>query len=345
MALSCIKAFLPDILPDEKWMSIDQGRQILYDRAPSNMQLPPDMKPLERLLGYSFTKKSLLIEATTHPSYNFPGVHASLDQLEFLGDAVLDYLVVTEIFCARSPPLKHFDMHLLRTALVNADFLGFLAMEWSVPQQRYEVVTPPDTPGQRHTPGDRHMAEPPLEKKERELPLWAFMRYDSEAITALQGGTSRRFVALRAQIKTALTGGDHYPWALLARLHGQKFLSDVFESVLGAVWVDSGSLDACKEMLMRAGLLPYLRRLVADGVHFLHPKEELGQLAVDKKVRYTVESRDNAEDGDVVFLCKVFVGDELLAEVDDGVTREEARTKAAEQAVRALKEKATGLQR
>ncbi|AEO71724.1 uncharacterized protein THITE_2033760, partial [Thermothielavioides terrestris NRRL 8126] len=132
-ALACMSLFLPEF----EWKSIEQGREILYNEAPHDEPLPVTMRPLESLIGYTFTKKALLVEAMTHPSCTGPGIRASLDRLEFLGDAILDYIVVNRLF---SDPagLDNSTLHLLRTALVNADILGFLVMEWAIEQDRVD---------------------------------------------------------------------------------------------------------------------------------------------------------------------------------------------------------------
>ena len=54
---------------------------------------------LEQTIGYVFRDRSLLERALTHKSYRFerpssePGVLGDNEQLEFLGDAVLGFLV------------------------------------------------------------------------------------------------------------------------------------------------------------------------------------------------------------------------------------------------------------
>ena len=137
-AISCLSLFLPDF----EWHSIERGREILYNEAPADEPLPVTMRELESLIGYTFTKKSLLVEAMTHPSCTGPGVRASLDRLEFLGDAILDYIVVTALYGITAPaPLPTSTLPLLKTALVNADILAFLVMAWSLPQDRIDVTS------------------------------------------------------------------------------------------------------------------------------------------------------------------------------------------------------------
>jgi dsRNA-specific ribonuclease len=217
------------------------------------------------------------------------------------------------------PRLPHHQMHLRKTAMVNGDFLAFAVMEnglWqseSVVTEDLEVV-----------------------KKETSLPLWKFMRHASVAIGLEQNSTAERHQALRDDILAAMETGTHYPWALLARVRAKKFFSDLFEALLGAVWVDSGSHEVCEAVLARFGILSYLDRILRDNVHVQHPKEELGHWAVTQTVTYKIDVQETRE-GDKKYLCKVLVGNRVVAEVDDGVSKEEAKTKAAQEAVKLLR--------
>ena len=406
-ALACMSLFLPEV----EWQSIEHGREVLYGEAPDDEALPPTMRLLEPLVGYTFTKKALLVEAMTHPSCNGPGVRASLDRLEFLGDAILDYIVVKTLFDVADPaPLDNVTLHLLRTALVNADILGFLVMEWSIQQERIDVVSEPSRNNNNSSSsstssnissdnddeGYSSSSSPfsnnssnssnsnnnskdriHLVPAQTTFPLWSFMRHASPDMGLIQRATAQRHAAMRAGIGEALGSGDAYPWAALTRLQPQKFYSDVLESLLGAVWVDSGSLAACEAVLERVGLLRLARRLVRDRVRLMHPKEELGMVAAGETVEYvvtaatTTASHDHHHhrhhipevvfegevDGDGIlggdggggsgggspaeeqFVCRVLVGGECVAEVGGALWREEARTRAAEVACRVLRER------
>ncbi|MHB1476999.1 MAG: ribonuclease III domain-containing protein, partial [Coriobacteriia bacterium] len=55
----------------------------------------------ERVLGYRFADADLLAAALTHPSYAAEhGGAEAYDRLEFLGDAVLGFIVADEMFRA-----------------------------------------------------------------------------------------------------------------------------------------------------------------------------------------------------------------------------------------------------
>ena len=67
------------------------------------------VRAAEHVLGYTFCDKELLRKAFTHPSYkNFRACEDN-DQLEFLGDAVLQLCVSEQIY-AEQPALTAGEM-------------------------------------------------------------------------------------------------------------------------------------------------------------------------------------------------------------------------------------------
>lgn len=317
-AVTCISKFVPE----GSWTSVDADRESLFARVPDGEPLPPPLEPLEKLIGYTFQKKALLMEALTHASYAADFGTRSLERLEFIGDAVLDNIIVTKLFRLK-PALPHFRMHTLKTGLVNGDFLAFMTMEHGVQLAADPVVT----------------EEATVEVPETISYLWSFLRQASFPIAIELKETNKRHAALREQIHEAMDNDDHYPWALLAALSPKKFYSDLFEAVLGAVWIDSGSLAACEGMVAQFGILKYMDRLLRDEVHVQHPKEELGMWANTETVTYELEMKGSEESaGEREYFCKVFVGKREVVEVRGGVNKEEVKTKGATEALRILRE-------
>ncbi|KAL9263922.1 Dicer-like protein [Drosera capensis] len=82
-----------------------------------------DVPSLEGSLSYHFIHRGLLLQAFIHPSYNKHG-GGCYQRLEFLGDAVMDYLITSFIYSAY-PKLKPGQLTDLRSVLVsNASFAG-----------------------------------------------------------------------------------------------------------------------------------------------------------------------------------------------------------------------------
>jgi dsRNA-specific ribonuclease len=318
-ALACMRVFLPEL----KWESLEFRRDQIFERVEVDVRLPDHLEPLEELIGYTFTKKSLLIEAMTHASCN-TGV-GSFERLEFLGDSILDNIIVATIY-SHDTELSHVQMHYLRTALVNADLLAFVCMEWAATQEAGGVLKDRNTNCFRPTSSTIR------------LPLWRFMGQNSQVLSKARRETAERHSKLRDDIYAAIERGSYYPWAQLSRLQAPKFFSDIVESLLGAIYIDSGSDKFCKGVLEQTGILPYLRRIIADGVRIIHPKEELGILADTEEVKYVVRLEERIVDTVRMkeYTCEVFVGDRSVVIVGGGVGKEEVMTKAAESAVKVL---------
>lgn len=85
-----------------------------------------DIDALEKLLGYKFKHRGLLLQAFVHPSYN---KHSGgcYQILEFLGDAVLEYLITSYIYSVY-PDLKPGQITDLRSITVNNNSLAHVAI-------------------------------------------------------------------------------------------------------------------------------------------------------------------------------------------------------------------------
>lgn len=87
-----------------------------------------DMATLESLLGHPFLHRGLLVQAFVHPSFNRHG--GCYQRLEFLGDAVLDYLITSYLFSVY-PKLKPGQLTDLRSMLVNNQAFANVAVDRS----------------------------------------------------------------------------------------------------------------------------------------------------------------------------------------------------------------------
>ncbi|XP_037956391.1 endoribonuclease Dicer [Teleopsis dalmanni] len=78
---------------------------------------------LEYNLGYKFKDRAFLLQALTHPSYPTNRITGNYQELEFIGDALLDFLVSCYIF-ERNTNMTPGMLTDLRSALVNNITLG-----------------------------------------------------------------------------------------------------------------------------------------------------------------------------------------------------------------------------
>lgn len=335
--LACLAVFLPEI----SWAPLSQHHQKLFSSYELDIKFPPNFVHVEQLIDHTFQHKTLLVEALTHPSHQGPNSSASYQRLEFLGDSILDNIVVRGAY-DHKPPVPTPSLHLIRTALVNGSFLAFLCLSLSASHARTEIVSEPGDPVvMSQTTISQH--------------LWEYMRHTNSAVRVSQQACFARYKLLQSSINEAILQGKEYPWVLLAQLDPPKYFSDIIESLLGAIYIDTiGSLAACEAFLDRLGIMTYLRRIISEDFALLHPKEKLGQLADTETVRYT-RRRERKGEGDVVdegageegvdtelenepgkLTCVVTVGDREIVQVRNGINALEVETRAAAEAVQIL---------
>lgn len=338
-ALDCIRLFVPEI----GWLDLEACHGTLAAQIPSpeasprGPPLPADLALLEELVGHSFRNKAFLLTAVTHGSFSSAdgaGAGAGcMERLEFLGDAILDQVIVAELWPHELPEQA---MHLLRTACVNADLLGFLAQGWWTAADEQAGGSGGGGVDDNNADDDDAAAAgvpvPVCTTVRR--PFWAFMRFHSPMVAEVQRSAAARYAQQADAVGAALDTAPTYPWALLARLDCPKFFSDMFESVLGAVWLDTGDMAACRDVVERFGILRHLRRFLRDKVDLLHPKNKLGELVGHRKVRYEAWQDPARETND--YVCQVCVDDKLVVLVENGIKTEEVKTKAADAACELL---------
>jgi dsRNA-specific ribonuclease len=311
------KAFvcIQTLLPLERWTPIPEANTTLFNVAPTDVPVN-SLSTVESLIDYTFHKKVLLLEALTHASYKGPHAHCSYERLEFLGDSVLDYIISKRLY-AHEPPLSHQKMHAIRTSMVNADFLTFCMLETTVQEEQTNPAK--------------------LQKEVHYRWLWQYLRAEYE-LAAARDVAIKQHNGVRQQIRKALEHDAKFPWQLLALTHAPKFLSDIVESIIGAVYIDSrGDVASCEGFVRRLGLLDSLQGILDRGVDCLHPKERLGHLAVDREVQYvmcTVDSEDGKKaKGKGLYGVQVSVGGVKIGGVVEGLRRLNAETVAAYKAV------------
>ncbi|XP_073032399.1 endoribonuclease Dicer homolog 2-like [Primulina eburnea] len=112
------------------WLGIDVDFvNVPYTRHfPVNPERHVNVKFFESLLNYQFHDVSLLVEALTHGSYMLPEIPRCYQRLEFLGDAVLDYLITLHLYC-KYPGLSPGLLTDLRSASTNNDFYAQSAIQ------------------------------------------------------------------------------------------------------------------------------------------------------------------------------------------------------------------------
>jgi len=75
-------------------------------------------KNFDEIIGWKFKNRGLLLQALTHASYTRNRLTDSYQRLEFLGDAILDYLVTCHIY-RKFPDYDPGQISCMRSALVD----------------------------------------------------------------------------------------------------------------------------------------------------------------------------------------------------------------------------------
>ncbi|KAF2219956.1 hypothetical protein BDZ85DRAFT_267874 [Elsinoe ampelina] len=308
---------LRSLLHSETWFPSAE----LFNRlTPPRIATPAALETLQTLVGHTFKSPALLVEAITHASIPFHAASTetgmSYERLEFLGDAVLDLVIVPKLY-AHSLPLRHNEMHSYHEAVVNGMFLGYCCMSYHVEQEHAGVVRS----GERFDVAATH----------RDVHLHDFIRAGGELLTARQKALDS-FETHRYSVEWALEQGVEYPWADLAAMDPPKFFSDIVESILGAIYIDTrGNVAACEDFLEKLGVLHYLRLMLERKTIVLNPKERLGIAAVEKSVEYVKTAMD--KEG---WNCTVKIGGIEVGTAGPCVTYKEAELRAALDAIEAL---------
>lgn len=119
-------------------------------------------QPIETLqtrLGHAFRDPALLLQALTHPGYanEHPEDGEHYQRLEFLGDAVIQFVVTAALFRLR-PAEREGELSRLRVALTNGVFLGGLARELGIPAYLRLCTAERKTGGSPTAAGDAYEA-------------------------------------------------------------------------------------------------------------------------------------------------------------------------------------------
>ena len=325
MGIECMKVFDLDL----SWRPLPECIDAMYSRVIDFAYYPTQIAVVESILGYTFRRKTIAVEALTHASHQSDMETISYERMEFLGDAVLDMLVTDYLYRAPGKDYSPGNIHMIKTAVVNAHFLAMLCLRAST---ELPVVLPTWSQDKGVTvPEDR-----------QRLYLYKCLLHSNVHILNEQGATFSRWERPggRAEIEAALAEGRAFPWSALTSLQAPKFLSDMFESLLGAVYLDSrGDLDIVRDVLRRLGHWEILERIVNRDMDVQNPISRLYLWASKhhEKVRCSYSKRDGK-----MVSCSVLWDDYQVAKVEDElrgrISQEGVRFAAAEEAIGLLED-------
>ncbi|KAH1973043.1 hypothetical protein KXV92_004860 [Aspergillus fumigatus] len=287
----------------------------------AGLVIPPELdKKIDVLVGHNFSDRYVIWEALTHPSWRRDTSTGSYQRLEFLGDAILDVIIARRLY-QNNPQLTESQMTQIKAAMVNGNFLAFLCHNLGLEEEIVQIYE------------SRTGIFDQVPQKDR-LELWRFMRHDGPDIPAAQQSCARRYTRLREQIQHHLSSNNTYPWAALAQFGADKFFSDLVESIIGAIFVDSGGqIDACEVFLEKIQLLSYLDRVLKWHVQVEHPRAILCKMVGSSSVCYDITC--NVEDTSLYDVA-VMVKGEVVACVCGCRSKDECIVRGADLALAKL---------
>ncbi|KAL4925951.1 uncharacterized protein BDV17DRAFT_283567 [Aspergillus undulatus] len=299
-ASKCAAAIIPRF---KGWHDSSLHDGDYMETRPLDMSFSREWDVMESLLGYSFGDKSLLVEAITHPSYIGPSQTASFGRLSFIGNSVLDMIVVNYLQ-RQHGYMKTDRMQSLKAAVTNNRILAFFCLDFEIELQQKDVITN-DAANIRTT------------VKRHSLTMRNFLQFHGQEL-AHQLSESISSIDL-CRIRKALQTSQRYPWADLSGFPPCSPLSDVAQSIFGAIYVDShASIHDCERLAQRMGILPALHGFIERNVVTDHPRKILCALRPKSKITYHI-----LKDHEEAYRCRVSM------DGSDVVTVEGSKSRAA----------------
>jgi dsRNA-specific ribonuclease len=331
MGIECMKVFDLGL----SWNPLPECIDAMYSRITDFKHYPTQISVVEDILGYTFRRKAIAVEALTHASYQSDLESISYERMEFLGDAVLDMLVTDYLYRAPGKDYGPGSIHTIKAAMVNAHFLAMLCLRAFT---ELPVIMPSWSP-------EKGMV---VTEGAQRTHLYRCLLHSSVRVLDEQQATFARWERLGGcdEIEAALKEGRAFPWSALTALQAPKFFSDMVESLLGAVYLDScGDLEVVRGVLRRLGLWEVLERIVERDTDVVHPLSRLYIWAGKNHEKVKCRAPERNENR---VSCSVVWDDYEVAKVEaewrGRVSQEGVRFAVAEKAIKLLEDPVSFLQ-
>jgi dsRNA-specific ribonuclease len=279
---------------------------------------------VEDLIGYRFNTPLLLFEALNHSS---PDTNVrSMDRLEFLGDAVIDLLIKRCLY-ASPHNFNEARMTLARHALANKETFAYLTTLNGTEVRDSSIDV------------DLRTKNVSVSTTTNFKPLHDHMvRTPSQDLANQRLALLQHYEEVKERIESALATGDRWPWADMLHLASPKWASDLLESIVGGVFVDSGAnLSTCEGVLDILGLMTLVHRAATDTNWEFRQSKALLHETVSAKGLFASEPYKDTETSRVYWKCEVKIDEAVIAAVQGMSCRAEAEERAAEIALEKLR--------
>ncbi|KAJ7781333.1 hypothetical protein B0H16DRAFT_1658943 [Mycena metata] len=264
MAAKALHIQLPNV---EKWS--DFGRKLLIPPPMISAKLKPGaLQAMENIIKRKFKHPHLLAQALTHASVS-DYQRVSYERLEFIGDAILEFLVIRHIF-ERDQNLTPGALTLLKGAMVSNSALAAVCVSSGLYTHLLQAS--------RLTGGVIGYMEK-LERKQAEEYELAELEKRS-------------------------------PGQYWQEVEPPKVLSDVVESVIGAIYVSDNFTPIGAEAFFESVLKPFYDKHITFKTITHHPTKTLFELIQAQRCQKLRLSKQKAASGTY---CHVLVHDVILA--------------------------------
>ncbi|KAJ1723103.1 Dicer-like protein 1 [Coemansia erecta] len=247
---------------------------------------------IEKRLGYTFRNRAILVEALTHCSMN-DSISDSYQRLEVLGDAIVD-LFVTERYYNYTPELSPYRITLVKHVAVSNNLFAVIVacnglhryIRHSSPslgeaiadyEGRLDTARKVWAASQSTAEADANMVDSVgAEQPENEAAAWdlSMVRAQRDDLPADDSERPAKIKRLSAAVGKSAEDDDVYrdlPPECWTIVDSPKVLGDIFESLIGAIYVDSGMDNEVARAAYARLLSPFLDRFVDSGKLSQHP--------------------------------------------------------------------------
>ncbi|KZT58796.1 ribonuclease III [Calocera cornea HHB12733] len=236
----------------------------LKDRAPEFFRDDVDIGPVsmakvravEAILGHEFKHPFVAAMALTHPSRTTPEL-PGYERLEFIGDAILDFLTVRMIFTRWGDQPEGW-LTLLKGAMVSNAALAAAGVE---------------------------------------LGLHKYIMHDSSHLTPIISAYAEEVTNLKDEDLAAAQMEGRAPGEYWVDLEPPKVLSDIVEAVVGAIYVSDSFDHTGYEDVFDRLFKPFFLQHISLSTLAQHPTKQLFEIAQRRGCRQfeLVKSRADTE--------------------------------------------------
>ncbi|KAF9469115.1 hypothetical protein BDZ94DRAFT_1208489 [Collybia nuda] len=272
VALNVTKALGVPIPNIRQWSDFGRKARVPPQKITAKLK-PKSIEEVEAIIGHKFARPYLLAQALTHPSIQ--GFEStSYERLEFVGDAVLDFMVIRHIY-DRDQQLSPGGLTLLKSAMVSNSALAAICV-WSGLHE--------------HLLYESYILATSIQ----------------EYVTAIKTKQDEEYRAAERE--------DRPPGQYWLEIEPPKAISDVLESIAGAIYISDDFSPVGVEALFDNVLKPFYDKHITLKTPSYHPTKVLFELFQAQGChQFKIIKRRSGNNT----LCYVIVHDVILSSGED----------------------------